>query len=183
MSVTETVNDDVEELYHIQELTNDDGTVDVEITDWEKEEYSNSSAKVNIEFRTPWGETKTEMMKWPKKATDEYKFVRLVRQCGYDLTGATQIHGDRVPFNNGSLVVPQQQSRRGRLKEYIQSIFTSSSDTDEKLGPSLFAFTILWPITSFLLVPLSFQDGDNVNFSTALGGLLWFAITFILFVL
>ena len=110
-----------EELYHIQESTNDDGTVDVEIYAWKKDEYDNLSStrnhepEVTVEFQLPTVETETERMPWPDKATDDYKFVRLVRQCGFDLASAEQIKGETVRYDGEQLIVPKTKSLKEKL--------------------------------------------------------------------
>ena len=118
MSATDSISDTAditaeEELYHIQESTNDDGTVDVEILGWEK--YGN---KVEVDYRLPTVEEESEQMQWPQKDSNEYKFVRLVRECGYDLAGAEHIVGSKVKCDGG-LVVPKQLTWKERIKSKI----------------------------------------------------------------
>jgi len=125
-----------EELYHIQESTNDDGSVNVEILGWEKD-----GGVVNVEFRMPTIETRSEQMVWPDKDTDDYKFVRLVRQCGYDLAGAEQISGEYVAYD-GEIVAPQQQTKA----DYMKSLFEPLAEytTSFAWGWSL----LFWPVVS-----------------------------------
>ena len=121
MSTTEITAQ--EELYHIQESTNEDGTVDVEILGWEKQDQLHrdfssdreKGASVKVEFRLPTVETESETMPWPDKDTSEYKFVRLVRQCGYDLASADQIVGEKAKSDGDELVVPEQKTRTEKM--------------------------------------------------------------------
>jgi len=94
-----------EELYHIQESTNDDGTVQVEILEWAKVD-----SRVRIKFQLPTVETTNEWMPWPDKDSDEFKFVRLVRECGYDLASAEQIVGERVKSDGDELLIPKSKT-------------------------------------------------------------------------
>jgi len=110
-----------EELYHIQESTNDDGSVDVEILGWKKEEVLNED-RVFVRYRKPTMEVDQESMKWPQKDSDEYKFVRLIRHLGFDLHGANQIEGSVMKFKGGSLVVPENKSLLDLLSEKYTNI-------------------------------------------------------------
>ena len=141
-----------DELYHIQESTNDDGTVDVEILEWSKH-----GDVVYVEYRLPTLETETEQMEWPEKASDEYKFVRLVRHCGYTI-GSLQsddvsITGCRVKFDDGETVLPEQQSWIEKVKQAMKS----PSD-----APYIIQFLVLviWPFFVGLSL-LAYVDMGN----------------------
>ena len=136
-----------EELFHIQESTNDDGTVNVEILGWEKEDD-----RVDVKYRTPTMETVTESMQWPQKDSSEYKFVRLVRHCGFDLHGADQIEGCTVKFESGAAIVPEQKTRREKVTEKIRS------PSDATISAQILGF-ILWPFLQ-LIVYMMWVDND-----------------------
>jgi len=103
-----------EELYHVQENTNDDGSVMVEITGWDKDDRG-----AIVEYRMPTMETKTERMRWPTRNTDDYKLVRILRQCGLDLVGIEQLEGSKMRYKDGEIVAPKLKPRRERLLESI----------------------------------------------------------------
>ena len=145
-----------EELYHIQESTNDNGTVNVEITGWEPINWkSDRTNKVSVEFRLPTMQTEIETMAWPEKDTDDHKFVRLVRQCGYDLASADQIKGERAKYDGENLVVPKQESRTKRVSKRVEEITTSSSVFYN------FWYLLFLPVTSPLLLML--YEHENIS--------------------
>ena len=80
-----------DELYQISEATNDDGTVNVEVFDYEK---SADGENVIVHFRTPTGDRRTEMYPWPKADSSEYEFVRLCRQTVGGLNAAEFLRSD-----------------------------------------------------------------------------------------
>lgn len=146
--MTETKISPQEELYHIQESTNDDGTVDVEILGWGKvaKIRDDQPSQVTVEFQLPTVETKTETMPWPEKDTDDYKFVRVVRQCGYDLASADAIVGERVKSDGEELIVPKQES-------FIQNLIPSGrkeSNTDNE--SDFWIYVVFAPIFAMAII-------------------------------
>jgi len=147
-----------DELYHIQESTNDDGTVDVEIVEWSKE-----GDVVYVEYRLPTLETTSERMEWPEKDSDEYKFVRLVRHCGYTI-GSLQddeisITGCRVKFEDGETVLPEQKTRRERITEKI-SLSGWWMNEDGKVFDFIIV-VLLWPLSGFFLSMLFTEEDEE----------------------
>ena len=140
-----------EELYHLQESTNEDGTIDVKIQGWEKD--NNDNVKVSIMF--PTAETDEMYLKWPKEDSTDYKFVRLVEACGYDIANSRMIKGEKVKFNRDedSLVVPKNKSLVERSVENIKNSYT-------KLVSNLDAEAVL--VQSFTMLILS-----SLSFYTA----------------
>ena len=69
-SVEKTVTD---VAYQVEQATNDDGTVDVEIKDVQ---YHKRDDSIVIQFFTPLGETKNHVFDRPKRADDSYEVVR-----------------------------------------------------------------------------------------------------------
>ncbi|WP_200532170.1 YrzE family protein [Halorubrum sp. LN27] len=83
-----TVSD---QLYEVSEATNADGTVSVEIFDYER--VSENDLEVN--FRTPTMEEKSEIMDWPRiDDPDKYKFVRICEATVGGLNGADWLKTD-----------------------------------------------------------------------------------------
>lgn len=167
MNQTETTAQ--EELFHIQESTNDDGTVDVEITDWQKL----SNGRMTVEFQLPTVETQTERMDWPAKDTDDYKFVRLVRHCGYDLASADQIIGETVKADDGELVAPVKKSP----KDIVRHLF-DWNDFSDVIIPTSVAIA-LWPLFYPASVADSFKgrEAEAVVFARAsTAAVVWFVL-------
>lgn len=79
-----------QELKRIAGALNEDGTVDVTVLDWEK-----SGEYVEVTFTTPTMDRRSERMHWPKSNADfdDYKFVRLLREAGLDVSEPDQLHG------------------------------------------------------------------------------------------
>ena len=119
-------NDEMEELYHLQESTNSDGTVDVEITSWEK--CSTDKDEVYIKFKKPNFETDAHYLPWPEKDSTEYAFVRLVNSLGFDLANADKITGEEVKYHpeREELVIPKGKIET--LKKKITSFMASIRD-------------------------------------------------------
>lgn len=82
-----------DELYQISEATNSDGTVDVEVYDFNKKDRGDQS-QVEVLFRTPTGDKKSETMEWPRKDSADYKFVRVCRNTVGGLNGAEWLKTD-----------------------------------------------------------------------------------------
>jgi len=79
-----------QELKKSAEALNEDGTVDVTILDWQK-----TGSNVKVTYRTPTMDRRSESMDWPEPGEDfeEYKFVRLLREAGLDVSEPDQLHG------------------------------------------------------------------------------------------
>jgi len=156
MSTVNTQEIDAEEeLYHLQESTNEDGTVDVEIEGWEKIEGTHSE-KVAVEYVLPSIEREVESMDWPEKATDDYKFVRLVRHCGYSLAGADQIEGSTVRLDGDELVIPEKKSVKEKSFEFFQDILDRLSTFDRPVTQFIWGLCTLYIVTTFFIL-------DNVE--------------------
>jgi hypothetical protein len=112
-----TVSD---ELYEISEATNKDGTVDVEIFDFRKRHND----EVIVKFRTPTGDVKTESMKWPKRDTTEYKFVRICRKTAGSLSGAKflKTDGGRIRADPEEWELKADLTRGDKIRESISQI-------------------------------------------------------------
>jgi len=82
-----------DELYEISEATNRDGTVDVEIYDFEKLENVDPP-QVSVKFYTPTGDKKSEAMNWPIRDTASNKFVRICRETVGSLSAAKFLKQD-----------------------------------------------------------------------------------------
>jgi len=134
-------NDEMEELYHLQESTNSDGTVDVEITSWEK---SNADGKLRIEFTKHNFEDGQAYLRWPEKDSTEYAFVSLVNSLGFDLANADKIIGETVKYHpeRDELVIP-----KGRLETFKQKI-TSFMDSIRDLKYS----RMFWMLISLYVI-------------------------------
>lgn len=111
-----------EELYHLQESTNEDGTINVEIIEWTKKLNNSRGEHVFIKFKLPSLKENSVKMDWPEEASNEWKFVRLVNSLGYSLSSVNQIKGEKVKYNreNESIVVPDYMSRIERLRSGVK---------------------------------------------------------------
>lgn len=154
MSTVEIEDEVKEELFHIQENTNDDGTVDVEIKEWNKKHNALNEERVEIKFRKPTQEVKTEAMEWPEKATEEYKFYRIVRNCGYDLYNADQIEGCKIKYGDGKIVAPKKKSRIQKLRESIKN--PSNASPVQQIY-----FLLIWPIIACMLFIIFIDRGND----------------------
>jgi len=87
-----------EELRLIDKETNNDGTVNVEISHWEYEESKNEHDYVKVTAITPTNDSFKEKMKWPKAGPEltEYKFYKLVRDCGLSMVEVDRLSGQTV---------------------------------------------------------------------------------------
>ena len=112
-----TVSD---ELTRITEMTNEDGTVDVEILGFEKLE-ENEETYVEVTFRTPTLERKTNKMKWPKRDTHNYKFVRICEDTCGSLKGADFLKQDehRIKADPDDWTLKPEATTRERLRRNL----------------------------------------------------------------
>lgn len=111
-----------EELYHLQESTNEDGTINVEIIEWSKKRNKARGEHVFIKFKLPSLKEDSVKMDWPEEASNEWKFVRLVNSLGYTLSSVNQIEGEKVKYDreNESIVIPNYMSRTERLRSGVK---------------------------------------------------------------
>lgn len=82
----------VERLVRIEEATNEDGTVEVEIFDWDE-----NDGKVTVEMITPTNDKVSEQMPFPKPGgnLEQYKFYRLVRDAGLTMRNVELLEGKK----------------------------------------------------------------------------------------
>lgn len=107
-----------DELYEISEATNSDGSVDVEIFDFEK---TSNGEKVKVWFHTPTMDKRSEKMKWPRNDSNEYKFVRLCRKTVGGLNGAEWLKQDgaSISADPDDWTINARLNRRERVKSFI----------------------------------------------------------------
>lgn len=80
------------ELHLIEEHTNDDGSVTVDIVGWSRE-----GETVTVEFALPTGDREAVTYPWPTPGRyDDNEFVELVRSLGYSPGAAEHIAGERI---------------------------------------------------------------------------------------
>lgn len=110
-----------EQLYRISQKTNDDGTVNVDISDWEK-----LGDNVAVEFITPSADTEREVMEWPTRDDpNEYKFAALCREYGSGIVDPDGLIGVEVPADDEdwSLQVDYSPPRRTRIARGVMKFF------------------------------------------------------------
>lgn len=107
-----------EELDEIDRRTNEDGTVEVELLEWEKQQKLD---RVGVSYLTPTGKVKTESMEWPEANDPSYKFIRLIEQTPYTLRTAESINEDGVMLDANpdtwELQLPEEQSLTDKIPE------------------------------------------------------------------
>lgn len=157
-----------DELWQVEAKTNDDGTVNAEILDWDKQ-TGRTGPTAHLSIRLPNGQRFSETMDWP--AADDpqqFTFVRIVHYCGYSLSGADQLEGERVPCarTNGDWHVnvgyqpPMRQRLRTALKTIVLPVFmirAFKQSVDEDVltqGPFEYVFfsTVLLCVWAFGLM-------------------------------
>lgn len=123
MSTTEQEITVEDELWQIEDRTQEDGTVRGECLGWEKVEPRRNGPKAAVRIRLPNGQRFTEEMEWPASADpDQYEFVRLVEHCGYSLSAALDLEDEFVPCRRGedgewSIDIPQ--STRADVRDSV----------------------------------------------------------------
>jgi hypothetical protein len=142
MSTTETTNTEMdtgEQLYSISEATNSDGTVDVTLHEYRK---LDGAKRVNVLFKSPDGEIRSETMGWPNSDDEKYKFVRLMNRAGMGLVGVDTAFDEgtavRADPDQWELVAPKRQ--RSRTIETAVGILS----TLKPKHPVKAAFVLLW---------------------------------------
>lgn len=82
-----------DELFLIEQYTNEDGTVQCRVTDWERPDRNQT--KIIVHGMTPWGDTFEHQMDWPRRNDPEkYEFVELCEAAGYTLGQAKSLRND-----------------------------------------------------------------------------------------
>lgn len=120
-----------DELYEISEATNSDGSVDVEVFDFEK---SADGESVKVWFHTPTMEKKSETMDWPRNDSNTYKFVRLCRKAVGGLNGAEWLKQDgaKIRADPDNWELRASLTRGERIKQQASNL------TLGKVGVGLF---------------------------------------------
>jgi len=114
---------DTDRLHNISRATNDDGTIDVELHDFNRTEEDNM---VSVEFITPNGDVESEVMAWPEVESDDYKFVRLFEQTGYGIIAAEEAceNGVKVKAeqNPWKLHAPHSYTTGERMEGFFSNV-------------------------------------------------------------
>ena len=97
--VADTEDDEPEdelgdELHSLEEASNPDNTLDVEITNVEE-----SDGEITIDVEHYDMSTDTVSLEFPKVDRMKYKFVRLVNKFGYKLSQYKQLEGETVKYH------------------------------------------------------------------------------------
>lgn len=160
-----------QKLYRVEEMTNGDGSFEVEVIDWWEE-----GDNIIVEGQTAWGDRDREKMDFPKSDDPEkYKFVRIVNECGYPLSQAEAIRGmDDVD----ETTVRATESGRGwsfapKKPDTSETNWESTKDTFRSVEKKLaiYLMFLTWPITSIVLrlhCPTLWEDklgADNDPFA------------------
>jgi len=166
-----------DKMHRISDATNTDGTVDVEIFSYEE---VHPEQGVRVTFMTPTGEQKEEVMTFPKRDDQSYKFVRLCNNTVGSLNAAEYLNIDsptaRADPDSWELIAPR--SRRKILTDKIASTTPSTVVT---------AFLMIIG-TGALLVPVAVSVWGvisvglwvaGVNTSVGVGFGPWFLATVI----
>jgi hypothetical protein len=162
---------ETDELYAISQATNDDGTIDVTLHDFTK---TDADDRVSVEFVTPAGDIKSEVMDWPERDSDEYKFVRLFDQTGYGIISAEEAceNGTTVTATkNGSgwrLLAPEQQSAFDRMKHKLWQIRESGLQSGSDNWGSFWTMLLMAPFFLFITSVVYALRLDDMN-DTAVG--------------
>lgn len=125
--MSESDLDTINKLVARSDKTNPDGSVDVVIEDWE-ETSIHEKEHITVSFKTPSGDVETETMEFPQPGEDydDYRFSRLVRSCGYQMSSADMIVGETVQaqHSNGSwcLNLPQNTSYTNTVKSALSGV-------------------------------------------------------------
>lgn len=108
-----------DELYRITEATNPDGTVNVEITRWQKK-----GDKVHVYFNDAMLVEHVETMDWPTRDDTTFKFVRLCHVCDLSFSAALQLEGSSVKAHEGewTLIAPKKHSYSKQFAAGLRSI-------------------------------------------------------------
>jgi hypothetical protein len=110
-----------DKMHRISDATNTDGSVDVDISSYEEVPPEEG---VRVTFMTPTGEQKEEVMQFPKRDDQSYKFVRLCNNTVGSLNAAEYLNIDsptaRADPDSWELIATR--SRRKMLTDKIASI-------------------------------------------------------------
>lgn len=185
-----------EQLDEIDRRTNSDGTVQVRLLEWEKED-----GRVNVTFRTPIGDEWVESMRWPESRSDEYKFIRLIDATPYSLMTAESINEDddlwlSAQRDNGkwSLHLPNTPSKKERLTKAMDNNDWSTETVLFPLGWPLFPILLAMAEIdhlmskglrdSYRLSPYENSNSRNIilaHFKGMLYTVMWIGVFIILF--
>lgn len=120
--------------YQVEQATNDDGTVDVEVKDVL---YHEQTDNIIIQFFTPLGETKEHEFDRPKRADDSYEIVNFANAYIGSFGAIEQLTGMSVKADPESWELQIPDTKTEAAVKYI------SSTTDTIFTGGLFATEML----------------------------------------
>ena len=104
--------------YQVEQATNNDGTVDVEIKDVQ---YHKRDDSIVIQFFTPLGETKNHVFDRPKRADSSYEVVQFANAYIGSFGAIEQLTGMNVKADPESWNLKIPDTRVGAAIKYISS--------------------------------------------------------------
>jgi len=105
--------------YQVEQATNNDGTVDVEIKDVQ---YHKRDDSIVIQFFTPLGETKNHVFDRPKRADSSYEIVNFANAYIGSFGAIEQLTGMSVKADPESWNVKIPDTRVESAVKYINSV-------------------------------------------------------------
>jgi len=114
-----------ERLVRIEEASNEDGSVEVEILGWEEED-----GVVTVEMITPVGDVETEEMPFPEPGHDltEYKFYRMLQEADLSIRNAELLQGEVF---DAAVISEDYKTERWEIQlDKSSSITDRIADTD-----------------------------------------------------
>lgn len=139
-----------DELFNLQRLTNKDGTVDAKILDYDKKESRRGGDKAIVELELPYLDTELVEMPYPKKDSETYKFVRIIRHCGYQLEGVEEIKGHYIKYHpeKEEIIVPYTSVFK-RIKAIYANISLEKFSTAYYIVSAAYVFFTIMTVSVY----------------------------------
>lgn len=149
-----------DEVYQISEATNEDGTIDAEITSIEKvEQHGQNKAEIEFDPKLPSEGPKTIHLDWPVIDDSNYRLVQLCEETIGSFAALPQMHGETISVNPESwsvmlesdFDVEEQDNNTDNTDGWstVQSVIALVSG----LGAAFGIMAALSPFVLLLLIP------------------------------
>lgn len=107
-----------QKLHRMQDSQNSDGTVNLELIEWEEKDN-----KVYFDFLDPHGKEYNVSCTLPRSREEDVLFNRILDHTGWEFSTADQIEGEDIPAeptNNGYDILPETPTLREKVRGFLK---------------------------------------------------------------
>ena len=173
-----------EVTYQIEEATNEDGTVDVEINDMS---YDEERDKITVEFFTPLGEKKHTEFDRPQRDDSSYEAVEFAESYIGSFGAMEQMDGSKVRADPNTWELQLQKTTKGKISHKIGKVAHSSISPLLTISQIMMLLGIIVGFAGFCALPLislySIITTPVLSISAIGAGIMWIGFLVMSYVL